>query len=456
VVDGVVGKRTWRVLDIPLQAGVTKPSTTQNSETIPPISDTKPQDSTQTPKSEDPTNTPNSQDPAKPGKLPDNLLRQWPTLLQKANRPTPGDQIKVAPGAKESLEGGKKPLIIPNTGQKPNYSDTEKNIVNLIEKNRNNLTSRLTDKNIKVTGDPKKRSKGYSYGGLQPRIRPSSLQEKETLPSPNTTQGFTPQQIKEALFQEIRNEGSSSAIQTYDGAIFSWGSGLAHGGSLEKFVQELFKTDPEVQDILLDVGINLTPESLWMLVNTDTGLVELGDNALQLLRFNRELLSVFISIAEEEKIAENGKSHKQNVADAQWEALNQHLAFNVPKLAQETWNDINTIRFVAHCIMWGLGAKWDHFMDTGGDYAFALRREVSIMEQKSSYTQKIPETGAVVVKYEVGANYPSITVLKMADGYAINSGIVKEVEAPLENSVYFDFGFDKKKNRRVFYQLPGF
>jgi peptidoglycan hydrolase-like protein with peptidoglycan-binding domain len=401
--------------------------------------------------------TPNTPPTATPPIEQSDHLRNWPTLLEYAKRDenqhiqvdSRGDKNEAS--ARKSLEGGAKPLIIPDTGQIPEYSKEQQDIVTQIEKNRKAKNSLLTDKNISVTASGQQKRppyKGYSYGG-KGTIRPSSLAEKEPLPQPGTTKGFTSRQIDEALFQEIGSEGGNSAIQTRDNAIFSWGTGLAHGkkqkGSLENFVLELFRIDPEVRDILLNVGIDCTQNGTWLFVNTTTGLIESGDDALQLLRFDREMLSVFISIAESKELAKsNNKTRQQNVGDAQWKAAKDHPAYKVKPEAKDNWTDINTIRFVSHCVYWGAKAQWEDFLGTGGDYRAAMRREVELLQHNTSFTRSDPVTGAVIVNsVGAGGNTPAATILNMADKYAINTGIVVGVSLvePLDNSfIYFEKG----------------
>jgi len=189
---------------------------------------------------------------------------------------------------------------------------------------------------------------GYKYSrdpGLDPR--PTSLQGVNARRTA----------INQEVWSELGSEGSAASINTYDnqGAILTWGRGFAAKGELREAMARLFAADPAVRNLLLDAGFTLK-DGEWLAVDVSTGEVATGDNALNLVRWNTAILSRLIDIAED-------PAHAQKWVDAQAATAMQN-AGAVPAAA-ERWPD-DVIRFVAHCVHWGV-LTWPDAVGTGGD-----------------------------------------------------------------------------------------
>ena len=105
----------------------------------------------------------------------------------------------------------------------------------------------------------------------QPESRPEASSEIKLAPNGYYALGknfapsvlVTPQEeqnprVKEILTRlsvEIAGEGRTASVMTGDAASFTWGVGLAHGGSLEAWVNDWFASTPAAKDALLDLGI---------------------------------------------------------------------------------------------------------------------------------------------------------------------------------------------------------
>jgi hypothetical protein len=262
-------------------------------------------------------------------------VREWPTRLPHAAR-NAKTAITVDSG------GGK--VNIPDPAVKaPELSKEQQAIVAAIKKNRDGIQENLGLKLEKYGG---KKDRGYIYAGT-----PASD------PSPNLANANKRRaEVNKVVWKELAGEGGASAINTYDEQILTWGKGFGGAaGLLPDVVRRFFEKAPDVKDALLDAGFTLA-DGKWLAVNTETGLVEEGRNALRLIQFDKKVLSLLIKVSED-------AGSKQKFIDAQWGAIAAN-AGNVPDAALK-WAD-TSIALVAHCIHWR-PSGWSPYLGTGGD-----------------------------------------------------------------------------------------
>jgi hypothetical protein len=260
---------------------------------------------------------------------------------------------------------------------------------------------------------------GYKYSrdpGLDPR--PTSLQGVNARRTA----------INQEVWSELGSEGSAASINTYDnqGAILTWGRGFSAKGELREAMARLFAADPAVRNLLLDAGFTLK-DGEWLAVDVSTGEVATGDNALNLVRWNTAILSRLIDIAED-------PAHSQEWVDAQAATAMQN-AGAVPAAA-ERWPD-DVIRFVAHCVHWGV-LTWPDAVGTGGD----LKAIIQLQSQHVHITD--PWLGGS----RLVASQPTAMLLSMADGVA--RGVLGPAQAAptvddankttLNGHIFFDAG----------------
>src|SRR5205814_10037237 len=119
---------------------------------------------------------------------------------------------------------------------------------------------------------------GYSYGGKSP---------KDPTAVSNAGDGRE-DQIKKVVWNELKHEGGSSAINAYDSMMLTWGRGFGqHGGQLPEIMTQLFK-DQEIVDAFQPYGIYY--DGGFEVVNTQTGAIEKGLDALGLIQAEDKLL----------------------------------------------------------------------------------------------------------------------------------------------------------------------
>jgi hypothetical protein len=202
------------------------------------------------------------------------------------------------------------------------------------------------------------------------------------------------------VWNEMRHEGGASSINAWDRMGLTWGRGHASGwgntaelddkgkpregvGILPRVMSRLVQ-DPDMARELKRYGIWWETGNVWLAVNTETASVETASNALSLIQGSREILAALIKISEDTDPA-HGNLH-QKIVDAQWAAMAESEAGNVPKfvLGQDPaapngstpWPD-EVIQVVAH-LTWGTpaigwGAKnADAYKATGGDLGKVL------------------------------------------------------------------------------------
>src|SRR5262249_29997795 len=134
--------------------------------------------------------------------------------------------------------------------------------------------------------------------------------------------------IKRVVWEEVKYEGESSAINAYDSQILTWGRGFgARAGLLPEVMEVLFKNNAAAETFL-SYGVDFLAreaEQGYRVVNLRTGAIETGVDALRLIQTDPRLLGVFVKIAEDPR-------YSQQVADAQWEVVAKN-AGDVPSYA---------------------------------------------------------------------------------------------------------------------------
>ena len=295
----------------------------------------------------------------------------------------------------------------------PTLSTVPESIVNEIIANRNRVPSRAGEIRLAPNG----------YYALGKNFAPS------VLVSPQEEQNPRVKDIITRLSVEIAGEGRTASVMTGDAASFTWGVGLAHGGSLEAWVNDWFASTPAAKDALLDLGITLSGTT-WKIVDTATRTVKTGEPAIALIN-GREpadakklLLSIFMNVAEQFGV---------EAANAQWKVTKNnffyHKTMGPPQDVLDNasaWS-AKAVCYVIHCAMWGKFAGWQRFKRTGGDSKKILRLEVDytkFYERKGSYILVPPKFGAT------GALSPSGSMLiNMGHRYMIDDRIVEPLDS---------------------------
>ena len=240
---------------------------------------------------------------------------------------------------------------------------------------------------------------------------------------------------------ELGGEGYTSAVMTGDGAGFSWGSGLAHGGSLEPWVSQAYKLAKGslFKNRMLDFGFFLDGQT-WKIVDTDAGVTLEGEAAINFIQGHdsagkdtkQRILSSFAEVAEE---VENGSL----AAEAQWTCLvnscfKSALVGDTKEGGQifSKWA-AEAICYVMHCSMWGNFAGWAAFAKTGGDLRSILRMEVDA-------TKFYKDMGTYwVVPAEFGKNVtPAATMLNNMGAGCMLGVLWPWDDLPRDNDVVFE------------------
>lgn len=185
---------------------------------------------------------------------------------------------------------------------------------------------------------------GYIYPGKTPQ-EPSAIRR---LPKDAPDRAG---KIKKVVWDELRHEGETSAINAYDSQLLTWGRGFgARTGMLPQVMEILFK-DRAVAEAFRSYGIDFVAaekEQGYRVVNLRTGAVETGVDALRLIQTDPQLLGAFVKIAEDSR-------YGQQVADAQWEIVSKN-AGAVPAYATN-WDD-RWIALVSHISHWWPATGW--------------------------------------------------------------------------------------------------
>ena len=257
------------------------------------------------------------------------------------------DWLKVLPYAKRDKKQRITPkahgVNVPAVDLAP-LTAGQQQMVDQIRGYRAKLPSLLTDKNVG--------KQGVSYH--------DSVQASETATPKELQDSSAPgSRARKLVWDEVRKEGGLDSLNTYDSEIVTWGKGFsAKSHSMNDVLLTMFKSDPEAKEMLRQAGIALSASD-WMVVNGETGAIETGDNALRLLQFDRQLLSVFITLGSDPK-------HSAHALEAQWAWIRKRTA-NVPEYAYD-W-PADSIQLMAHLSQWMPALRWGSvdYKATGGD-----------------------------------------------------------------------------------------
>ncbi|HEX9094881.1 MAG TPA: D-alanyl-D-alanine carboxypeptidase family protein [Candidatus Dormibacteraeota bacterium] len=257
------------------------------------------------------------------------------------------DWLKVLPYAKRDKKQRITPkaygVNVPALELTPLTAEQQQ-VVEQIRGHRAKLPSLLADKNVG--------KQGVSYH--------DSVQASETATPKELQDASAPgSRARKLVWDEVRKEGGLDSLNTYDSEIVTWGKGFsAKSHSMNDVLLTMFKSDPEAKAMLLQAGIALTAND-WMVVNGESGAIETGDNALRLLQFDRQLLSVFITLGSDPK-------HSAHALEAQWAWIRKRTA-NVPEYAYD-W-PADSIQLMAHLSQWMPALRWGSvdYKATGGE-----------------------------------------------------------------------------------------
>jgi len=277
----------------------------------------------------------------------------------------------VAPGTAPThiRETGKKPkpgempLVIPDIGfDKSQLSDGEWTWVELIARHRERLPEIIGAANAKNDFD----GSGYSYRGKTKAI-PTALQSSGTTPADNDKVEKL-KALRLVAWKEITGEGQASSLLTGKGQGITLGYGYGGRGLLPELMKTIFAKHPDVRDALLDAGIAYT--DTWLVVNTEIGAVETGNDALALLRYDTQLQNALVSVMESDAIGTSGRTGAQEFVDAQYEVFANRNS--VPAIAAEHgWSD-EYVAFAAHATWYGR-SSWPDFIKLDGNLKAAVQ-----------------------------------------------------------------------------------
>ncbi|MBP2325162.1 hypothetical protein JOF56_005547 [Kibdelosporangium banguiense] len=386
-----------------------------------------------------PTQAPATRPPVAAPTIEPGDVESWPTVLPTAKR-------SAKEGTNITLKKGESEVTIPEM-ETPDLTQEQKELVDKIRANRGAIA---VNPKLRMT-TYKKVNKGMVYGDSQgnENLTPSSLQG--AAPDKKT-------RARQIAFKELGTEGKVNSINTYDDQIITWGKGFsARSGSLNEVFMILFRDHPELRMELLRAGIDCTRKT-WFVVNTDTGMIETGDNALRLMQFDEEMLTALINLG-------SGEEREQYSIDAQWEAMEAHAA-KVPEYAYD-WSE-SAIALCAHLAHWtpafGWGVNPKTYSSTNGDL-------VEIAGTWARLAAKIPKWAATLANGAIigpgDMMSPGHRLMGFAEGaggtaVAAAADTVTGTRAEIgEDSAYsghvlFPFPEDKKdkvKNKDKFYDI---
>lgn len=109
-------------------------------------------------------------------------------------------------------------------------------------------------------------------------------------------------------------EGSTSAVQTYDNQVLTWGTGWGGKGALGRVMGLLTARSPAVVQALKSCGVEYLGQNKWRVVDEDGRTVEGTEDALQVIRRTPALLALFVHLAED-------PATREDVAAAQLDAF---------------------------------------------------------------------------------------------------------------------------------------
>jgi hypothetical protein len=368
-------------------------------------------------------------------------VESWPSVLPTAKR-------SAKEGTNITLTKGESEVNVPALDA-PDLTPGQKELVDKIRANRDAIA---VNPKLRMT-TYKKVNKGLVYGDSQgnENLTPSSLQG--AAPDKKT-------RARQIAFKELGTEGKVNSINTYDDQIVTWGKGFsARSGSLNEVFMILFRDHPELRMELLRAGMDCTRKN-WFVVNTDTGMIETGDNALRLMQFDEEMLTALINLG-------SGDDREQYAIDAQWEAMEARAA-KVPEYAYD-WSE-SAIALCSHLAHWtpafGWGVHPKTYSSTNGDLVEIAGTWGRLAAKIPKWAATLPN-GAIIGPGDMMS--PGHRLMGFAEGaggaaVAAAADVVTATRAEIgEDSAYsghvlFPFPEDKKdksKNKDKFYDIGG-
>jgi hypothetical protein len=264
---------------------------------------------------------------------------KWPQSLPVARR-SQNEKINVT-----FYEAQKAPAAS-NSFKRLRMNEEQKCMLTGIKRNRSEIDTKMLklQRYRTIISGRRILQYGYDYAGKTPQ-EPSAISSLPKNPPDRAAK------IKKVVWDELKHEGETSAINAYDSQLLTWGRGFgARAGMLPQVMEILFK-DRAVAEAFLSYGIDFVAaekEKGYRVINLRTGAVETGVDALRLIQTDPRLLGVFVKIAEDPR-------YSRQVADAQWEVVAKN-AGAVPQYAAN-WDD-RWIALVSHISHWWPAAGW--------------------------------------------------------------------------------------------------
>lgn len=200
----------------------------------------------------------------------------------------------------------------------------------------------------------------------------------------------------ELAWEEVRTEGSSGSINTYDSQWLTVGRGFGvASGQGKDVLVNLFASDPGFRQGMLHVGFSVengTPVA----VDPASGTLLSGTDALIHITRDQGVLSQYASMAE-------SPEHIQNVVDAQWQVVRTHAAA-VPDVVlqgndagSQPW-DPQAIQFAIHANHFATGAcSWKRLLscttDGKGDIKKMAKLALAVAAPREKHGSSILWTG---------------------------------------------------------------
>lgn len=171
----------------------------------------------------------------------------------------------------------------------------------------------------------------------------------------------TPTPLKNAsnqakwIYQELAGEGGATAVNTYDGQLFTFGRGFAgKSGGLTGMLTKWFANEDVAAEFakygvgFQEITVNKKKQTVFAVVDTETGKIKTGADAYKVIYQNAELQHLFVNIGEDPRFA-------QSCVDAQYEAA-MGAAGKVPSWAKNF--DEKSSRLGAHLTHWMPAIGW--------------------------------------------------------------------------------------------------
>jgi hypothetical protein len=326
----------------------------------------------------------------------------------------------------------------------PGATSPDKETTEQIEKNR----TQVPDHSAKL----KPNKHGQYYNGTNPSEKPSELTQANSK---------IKQKILDVIWAEIGHEGGLSSINTYDSEIFTWGKGFSGKSFLDDVIDNLVTLNKTFKSMFMGMGIYFSGGTM-IAMNTNKGdrygIIEVGEDALRLIKNDNRLLSFFIELAENDNT-------KSDVLSAQWKTI-RDAAGKIPSYIhddqnsfKDNWNE-GTVALTCHLSHWLSGASWHYtsYQETKGD---ALNIVIKFINREIDLCQKLPN-GSWLFKYGPpfkshfseygaggGAKGLAETAIKAASNCYQLSPAVLEAHPDLK-----DFILIKNDSKNEYYGIP--